>query len=113
MMRTWEEKVKFKYGTQRPGSDSFEITVAGLPDDELNGVEDGFLTIHSFVPSPSTPFPNLRRRRSRLTVCGPTGARSKGSLTPSSAASSTWSSSRWPMSCARESELLWVQYGAE
>ena len=106
MMRTWEERVKFKYGTERPGSDNFEITVAGLPDDELNGVEDGFLTIHPFVPSPSSPFPNFRRRRCTLTVCGPTGARSKRFLTPSSAASSTWSSSRWPMSCARGNKLL-------
>ena len=54
MTRTWEEKVKFKYGNRWSGSDSFEIAVAGLPDDDLNDVEDGFLTIHSFVPSPST-----------------------------------------------------------
>ena len=53
MMRTWKEKVKFKYGVRRPGGDNFEITVAGVPDDELNGVEDGFHTIPSFVPSPS------------------------------------------------------------
>ena len=57
MMRTWEEKVKFKYGVRRPGGDDFEITVAGVPDDELNGVEDGFHTIPSFVPSPSPQPP--------------------------------------------------------
>ena len=53
MMRTWEEKVKFKYGVRRAGDDDFDITVAGVPDDEHNGVEDGFHTIPSFVPSPS------------------------------------------------------------
>ena len=58
MMRTWEEKVKFKYGVRRAGDDDFEITVAGVPDDEANGVEDGFHTIPSFVPKPRPQPPN-------------------------------------------------------
>ena len=64
MMRTWEGKVKFKYGV-RSGSDNFVITMPGVPDNELNDVEDGFHTIPSFVPSPSSqspnPIPNLCR----------------------------------------------------
>jgi hypothetical protein len=46
MFRTWEEKVKYKFGNTN-NHEGFEITVAGVPDDESKNVEDGFHTIPS------------------------------------------------------------------
>ncbi|KAF8243917.1 hypothetical protein K440DRAFT_611241 [Wilcoxina mikolae CBS 423.85] len=46
MFRTWEEKVKYKFGNIN-NHEGFEITVAGVPDDESKNVEDGFHTIPS------------------------------------------------------------------
>jgi hypothetical protein len=46
MFRTWEEKVKYKFGNSN-SHEGFEITVAGVPDDESKNVEDGFHTIPS------------------------------------------------------------------
>ena len=57
MMRTWGEKVKYKYGVRRPGGDNFEIVVAGVLDEKLNGVEYGFHTIPLLLPSPSPQPP--------------------------------------------------------
>ena len=53
MMRTWEEKVKFRYGAAGRLCGDFVIAVPGVPDDELNDVEDWFHYIPSFVPNPS------------------------------------------------------------
>ena len=61
-MRTWEERVKFRYGVTRHGGGNFRITVAGVPDNEAAGVDCGFHTISSFVPSyrpgPQSPIPS-------------------------------------------------------
>lgn len=44
MMRTWEEKVKYKFGNS---SDyDYDISVMGIPDDDDTNVEDGFHTIY-------------------------------------------------------------------
>ena len=56
MMSSWERKVKFKFGVRRPG-DSFEISMPGVADNELKGIDGGFYTIPSFVPS-RTPQSN-------------------------------------------------------
>jgi hypothetical protein len=45
MLRTWEEKVKFKFGSKTDLD--FEVTVPGIPDDEENNVEGGFYTMKS------------------------------------------------------------------
>ncbi|KAF8249243.1 actin-like ATPase domain-containing protein [Wilcoxina mikolae CBS 423.85] len=47
MFRTWEEKVKFKFGSKTDLD--FEVTVPGIPDDEENNVEGGFYTMKSDV----------------------------------------------------------------
>ena len=41
MMRTWEEKVKFKFGCG-DNDDLLEVTVPGVPDDPDLDIEDGF-----------------------------------------------------------------------
>jgi len=41
MMRTWEEKVKFKFGCDG-NDDLLEVTVPGVPDDPDLSIEDGF-----------------------------------------------------------------------
>ena len=74
------EKVKFRYGAGGP-CDDFLISVPGVPDDELNDVEDCFHTIPSFVPNPSPQSLNP------IPICvGDTRVKSKRPLTPLSTA---------------------------
>lgn len=42
MMRTWEEKVKFRFGNS---SGTYEVSVPGVPNNEETAVEDGFHTM--------------------------------------------------------------------
>ena len=49
MMRTWEERVKLKYGVSRHGGGKFRISMGGV---EAAGVDRGFHVILPFVPSP-------------------------------------------------------------
>lgn len=55
-MRTWEEKVKFKFGNST-GRDCYEVSVHGVPDNDETNVEDGFHTMETFVhPSHTAGF---------------------------------------------------------
>jgi len=50
MMRTWEEKIKFKFGNNTNVDDfelveGFEVNVPGVPDDLKKNLEDGFHTM--------------------------------------------------------------------
>ena len=47
MMRTWEERVKLKYGVSR--HNKFRVNMGGV---KAAGVERGFHIILPFVPSP-------------------------------------------------------------
>jgi hypothetical protein len=41
MMRTWEEKVKMRFGNTT-SDESYEVNVPSIPDNESKRVEDGF-----------------------------------------------------------------------
>jgi hypothetical protein len=61
MMRTWEEKIKFKFGNNTEVEDfefveGFEVNVNGVPDDHKKHVEDGFHTMEVYVQGGSLLF---------------------------------------------------------
>jgi hypothetical protein len=41
MMRTWEEKVKFRFGSCHEEQE-YEVSVFGIPDNDQANVHDGF-----------------------------------------------------------------------
>ena len=50
MMKSWEEKIKFKFGNNTNLYDfelveGFEVNVPGVPDDHRKNLEDGFHTM--------------------------------------------------------------------
>lgn len=53
MMRTWEEKVKLKFGND-VNEDMLEVTVPGVADNPALSVEDGFHFMTTYE-LPSTP----------------------------------------------------------
>ena len=56
MMRTWEEKVKFKFGNAI-SEDALEVTVAGVADNPAHNVEDGFHSMEAYILFPSHALP--------------------------------------------------------
>jgi hypothetical protein len=51
MMRTWEEKVKFRFGNVDfdDEEDGWEVSVGRVPDNTAKKVYDGFHTMNKFV----------------------------------------------------------------
>ena len=45
MMRTWEERVKFKFGNSWGSESEYEVSVPGIHDNDKANVEDGYHTI--------------------------------------------------------------------
>ena len=52
MLRTWEEKVKFKFGNVT-NLEGCEVNVPGIPDNPAKDIEDGF---HTMAQYGGTPF---------------------------------------------------------
>ena len=56
MMRTWEEKVKFKFGNAI-GEDALEVTVPGVADNPALNITEGFHSMKAYIPFPSYALP--------------------------------------------------------
>lgn len=50
-MRTWEEKVKFRFGNVDfdDEEDGWEVSVGGMPDNAAKNVYDGFHTMKKYA----------------------------------------------------------------
>jgi hypothetical protein len=58
MMRTWEEKIKFTFGSNTElEDDGYEVNVPGIPDNDETNVEDGFHTMQKYTPWFLSYFP--------------------------------------------------------
>lgn len=55
MLRTWEEKIKFKFGNVT-NLEGCEVNVPGIPDDPDKNIEDCF---HTMAQYGDTPPPSL------------------------------------------------------
>jgi hypothetical protein len=49
MMTSWEQNVKFKFGTMMSGIEGFEVDVLGLPDSEEKAIEECIHSIETYV----------------------------------------------------------------
>ena len=52
MVRTWIEKVKFKFGNSSNSNEGGEVMVPGINDNTALNIEDGFHTMKAYVLNP-------------------------------------------------------------
>ena len=65
MMRTWEEKVKFKFGNAI-SEDALEVTVPGVADNPALNIADGFHSMKAYIPFPPMLSPHSGTDSSQL-----------------------------------------------